>query len=341
MEITTEELDGYLKIIFTGSKLVSVNNVDLLLKHPDNFIKMRADLVRKNSYDKAIGEGLLPFKELEKIIDERNIITKEEKEELTKLESKLEGQKAILKKTEKSKVNIGKIQGIIDGLENRMREIKYKKLSRMMISADIKAEEEKNLFLCLNCVYDVLSNKLYWEDYRAYNLDVNYKFKREILDTFIDFYRGITTKVVRYIARNNLWRVRYITSVKTSESLFGVPTSEYTDDMLNLVFWSNYYQSIYEMMPEDRPNDQIIDDDEALDAFMSAYHDEKEKESLARKGKKQSGGKGRMTAFNKEEVIVTKSNELYEDLKYDKPKEAQRVKDRNTINNRKKRRRRR
>lgn len=341
MEITTEELDGYLKTIFTGSTLVNIKGVDLVFKHPDNFTKMRSDLVRKNSYEKAIDQGLLPFKELEKIIDERNIITKEERNELDKLQAKLEGQKAILKKTEKSQVNIDKIKNIISGIENRIREIKYKKLSKMMISADIKAEEEKNLFLCINCVYNALSNNLYWEDYNSYNLDVDYKFKRNVLDSFIDFYRGIDTKTIRYIARHNLWRVRYITSVKTSESLFGIPTSDYTDDMLNLVFWSNYYQGIYEMMPEDRPTDKIIEDDDALDAFMKAYHDEKEKESLARKGRKQSGGKGKMSAFNKEEVIVTKSNELYQDLKYDKPREAQRVKDRPVVSNRKKRRRRR
>ena len=341
MEITTEELDGYLKIIFTGSKFVEVRGVDLILKHPDNKTKMKSDLVRKKSYEKAISEGLLPFKELEKIIDERNIITKEEKEELKKLESKLEGQKAILKKTEKSQVNIEKINRIIEGIESRIREIKYKKLSKMMISADIKAEEEKNLFLCLNCVFDYLTEEPYWVDYNTYSLDSNYKFKRDVLESFVDFYRGISTSIIRYIARNNLWRVRYVTSIKTSESLFGISTSEYTDDMLNLVFWSNYYQSIYEMMPEDRPNDKIIEDDDALDAFMSSYHDEKEKEMLARKGNKHAKGKGRMSAFNKEEVIVTKANELYQDMKYDKPREAQRVKDRPTVSNRKKRRRRR
>jgi hypothetical protein len=74
---------------------------------------------------------------------------------------------------------------------------------------------------------------------------------------------------------------------------------------------------------------------------MQTYNDEKQKEYLARKGNKNAHGKGRMSAFNREEVIVTKANELYQDLKYDKPKEAQRVKDRPTVSTKKNRRRRR
>jgi hypothetical protein len=80
------------------------------------------------------------------------------------------------------------------------------------------------------------------------------------------------------------------------------------------------------MMPEDRPSDLIVEDDDALDAYMKSYYDEKTKEDAARKSK--ASNTGRLSAFDNEEVIVTRSNELYEDIKYDKPREAQRIKDR-------------
>ena len=41
-----------------------------------------------------------------------------------------------------------------------------------------------------------------------------------------------------------------------------------------------------------------------------------------------------MSAFDAEEVIVTQSNELYEEIEYDKPREAQRVKNRTDIKKR-------
>ena len=134
------------------------------------------------------------------------------------------------------------------------------------------------------------------------------------------------------MARSNLWRIRYITSQKTSDPLFGRPTAEYTADMLNLAFWTNYYNNIYDMMPEDRPPDSIIEDDEALDAYMNSYYEDRSKENAARRSKRTTGGK--LSAFDKEEVIVTQSNPLYEDIKYDKPREAQRIKDKASIKKR-------
>jgi hypothetical protein len=123
--------------------------------------------------------------------------------------------------------------------------------------------------------------------------------------------------------------------MKVSEPLFGVPASQYTSDMLNLMYWSNYYQNIYDMMPEDRPPDSIIDDDDAIDSYMNAYYEEKNREDAARQSKDRTQGK--LSAFDKEEVIVTQANELYEDIEYDTPREAQRIKDRSEVRKRTKR----
>jgi len=87
------------------------------------------------------------------------------------------------------------------------------------------------------------------------------------------------------------------------------------------------------MLPEDRPPDFIIDDDEALDAFMEDYYKEYEKETAARRDKKRLGN-SKLSAFDQEEVIVTRAHELYEDIEYDKPREAQVIKDRNIIRKR-------
>jgi hypothetical protein len=69
-----------------------------------------------------------------------------------------------------------------------------------------------------------------------------------------------------------------------------------------------------------------VEDDNALDAYLKAYYEERNREDAARRSKKTSPGK--LSAFDREEVIITRSNELYEDIEYNTPKEAQRIKDR-------------
>ena len=153
--------------------------------------------------------------------------------------------------------------------------------------------------------------------------------RNSILLTFLQFRSGIETDAIRFIARHSLWRIRYVTSQKVSDELFGVLTSQYTNDMLNLAYWSNFYQNIYEMMPKDRPPDLIIEDDDALDAYMKSYYEERNREDASERHKHQTQSRrGQLSAFNKEEVIVTQSSELYEDIEYTKPREAQRIKDR-------------
>ena len=62
-----------------------------------------------------------------------------------------------------------------------------------------------------------------------------------------------------------------ITAVKTSDPLFGIPISDYSVDQLMVLYWSHYYQSIYEMLPDDRPEETIIEDDAALDADSDLF----------------------------------------------------------------------
>ena len=147
----------------------------------------------------------------------------------------------------------------------------------------------------------------------------------DVLASFSDFVSGLPTSLIRYMARSNLWRIRYVTSVKTGADLFGRPISEYSADMINLLYWSHYYQGIYDMMPEDQPGDDIIDDDDALDSYMDNYYKEMKNERAARAGRRPTN----LNAFDQgDEVIVTPAHELHKDFEYDKPREAQRIKDR-------------
>jgi hypothetical protein len=325
-ELTYEEIERNLNCVFTGQKIVVVDGISLLFKQPDNDIKMQAFSVYEGAFSRAKDEGMLSLEDLSALIKEREIFTEEDESNIKDLKSKLEAQEILLAKTTRVKARQDRIKGIIGDLKKQIRDIEYKRYSKLIMSAETKAEEERSLFLCWACTYDFNSKELFWKNYEDILNEVRLEFRGNVVSEFLNFSNGIDNKIIRYIARSNIWRIRYINSVKTSESLFGVPTSDYTNDMLNLSYWSNYYQNVYDMMPEDRPSDIIIEDDDALDAYMKNYYEERNREEAARRSKKTSGGK--MSAFDQEEVIVTKAHELYEDIEYDEPREAKAIKER-------------
>lgn len=332
MDLTHEEIEKYVEQIGSGTKIVDIDDKIIIFKHSDLSIWMKARMIYEREYKDSLSEGLLSVKEMKKIIDDRQMITTEERKELSSLESKLEAQKILLGKTTRVKANQDRIKDVIHGLEDKIRLIRYKEQSKLTMTAETKAEEAKLLYLCWASSYDLDTGDKYWSNHEDFLKETRLVFRQKVVSEFILFYSGINSSYIRSIAKSNIWRIRYITSLKSSEPLFGVPTSKYTNDMLNLAYWSHFYQNIYEMMPEDQPSDDIIADDEALDAYLADYHKERQQDVAARKSKKKNTGK--LSAFDKEEVIVTQSNELYEDIDYTKPREAQAIKDKNLVRKR-------
>ena len=326
MDFTSEEVERYLNKIFTGTELFNLNNRLFIFTQPDNKTRARADLIYDKALKRATDLGMLSMFDLEALIRERNIFTQEDQDKISQLLIQREAQEVILSKTTKIKANQERIKGIIAGINDKIGELEYKRTSKLIMSADSKAEEERALYLCWECVTDEDGNKC-WNTFEGMLKEKDLEFRDSILIKFLKFRSGIETKKIRYLARHSLWRIRYVTSQKVSDPLFGVPTSQYTNDMLNLAYWSNFYQNIYEMMPRDRPPDSLIEDDDALDAYMKAYYEERSREEATERDKNRLGNRGKLSAFNKQEVIVTKSHEMYEDIDYTKPREAQMIKD--------------
>jgi hypothetical protein len=330
MELIHEEIEQYIEQISAGIKIVEVDDDTVLLKYPDSHMKLQARRVYDIEYARSLEEGLISTDDMKTLLEDRKVITDAERKELSSLKSKLEGQKILLGRTTKVRANQDRIKAVIYDLEMRIREIESKEKSKFSMTADTKAEEARILFLCWTCCYDFFTEQLQWTSYDEFLEESNFIFRQKVVSEFILFYSGLPHPTIRSIARSNLWRIRYVTSVKTSDPLFNRATSDYTSDMLNLAYWSHFYQNIYEMMPEDQPPEDIIVDDEALDAYLADYYEEKKRDSLTRRDRKRNRG-SRISALNSDEVLVTRTNELYEDIKFDDPKEARSIKDRSDI----------
>jgi len=324
MSLTGEEVERYLYRIFGGKYKTYIDDKLIGFRQPDLDIQLDSNIVYDKTLKDALANGMLSLKDLEKLILEKGLFTEEDEAQLNRLKDQLEAQEVLLSKVIRVKGKPERVKGIIAKLEKEILELRHKKSSMLLLSAENKAADDKVLYICSKCSYYDDGN-LIWNAYEDVLSETNLMFKNEVLLTFLRFYNGISNEIIRYISRSSLWRIRYVSACKTGDSLFSVPTSDYTNDQLNLVYWSNFYQNVYDMMPDDRPSDLVIEDDDALDSYMKSYYEERQREDASRR-QKQTHGK--LSAFDKEEVIITKSNDMYEDMKYDKPREAQRVKDR-------------
>ncbi len=92
------------------------------------------------------------------------------------------------------------------------------------------------------------------------------KNKFTLLDTLIIEYNKkiLTIEEIREIARCDVWRKYWCAN--ESETVFGRPAIDLTDEQLNLISWARVYDNIYQH--PHCPSEEIIEDDDALDGFL-------------------------------------------------------------------------
>lgn len=328
--LSYEKVEAYIQEISAGGRLVSVldsnnNTVDVYITHCVGTDIMRAGLEYDRAYNKAVSEGFLTIEDTRSLLRDKGVVDLSIGEKIKKLKLKLEAQEAYLVKLTRvpsrratTIKNINRMKQELEGLYlSRDKGLEY--------TAERVASEERYLFITWLTTKTADLHTRFWLTKEDFKAERDIILRRNIFLESIKMQGGTDVSILRYLAQHSLWRIRYLASVKTGESLFGRPIFNYTIDQLGLVYWSNYYQSIYDMMPEDRPPSYIIEDDNALDAYMKAYTEEKDREATAarEKGKK---GKGVSSAWEQGEVLVMRSNPVYEDVEYSDTIEAMRDK---------------
>ena len=325
IELSFDELETHIDEISTGTKVIEAENeggdpLVLVIQQPKSRDKLFASLIYKQTYEQAKKEGIKTHEEMRDILEQRGIINEEDELVIKVLRDKLEAQRVLLAKTTQVRANRDRIIKVIASLENELKEIIFKRERTFGLTAEAKSNEEKLAYWCRRYVYKS-EGELLWPTKEEYNDDKDHVLRMNIFTEYSRFVLGLTTEIIRYIARSNLWRIRYVTALKCGTDLFGMPAVNFSADQTNLLYWSHFYQGVYEMMPDDQPSEEIIEDDTALDAYMENYYKEMKQERLVKKSQKDG-----IDAMKNDQVIITPAHELHKDIDYDKPREAQRLK---------------
>ena len=320
IEWSLEQIKNTVEEILTGERVsyLEMSNKYVLFKYPTKYEFKLANLEETRVENQAKKDEFPTIEEMTKLMIARNIWKEEYDQEIKELSSKIEGIKKVrdnqnLTKTDKRREVLSES---IRKHETRIAELQLIREPFISKTLEHAVHRAKSSFLSWSCSYAAFTRDRIWKSFNEYTSDKDSLLKAEILTNFIDFIGGHTTEEIRYVARSNLWRINYIVASKANANLFGRSVSEFTIDQLNLTYWSSFYENINSMLPEDQPDQETIEDDDALDKWLEEYHHERTQERQEARHSKRFGAS---SAMKKDEVIVFKSHPDYEKIEYDNP----------------------
>lgn len=242
-----------------------------------------------NSYKECRSLGILAKKEIEEYIISNNLFTEQEEEALLNIEGgpaskyrkirTFEDESMERRFLESKMIEIMLGYRIIDlrnlNTEPDMqdipedsihRDISSKKSTYTKYSAEAIAEVNKNYKLVYYCCFDRNTDKRIWDSFEEFMNEKNRLAVIVILREVCSFFSGFHQTVLRKIARNVMWRTKWISATKTGSPIFPGNVGEWDMNKSMLCYWSNFYDSVY--AGHERPEEYVINDDEFLDNWL-------------------------------------------------------------------------
>lgn len=312
-DITDLEIHELIVELLSSERIEYINDGErdymLIFTTPTSSERLYADFVEKQTLEKVLLEGC--FSEVDPPQEMvNNFFSSEDEESLRELEIKIDGYKTLLQKRLKGTAYYKKDLNTLKELKLKRAELQSRKTEINQFSAEYYAREAKLFTLVCYSVLDLDRNRV-WASGEELIDSGNSSFPYQLLNRFLSFFWGPDTNVIRKIARSGEWRGIYSAAVKTGIDIFGKSVKDLSVAQTQLLSWSMYYQSIYEMSFDDRPPSEIIEDDERLDDYM----DRLSKKLLAeeRIGAKNNDllKRSKINAMDNDHVIVSASSSNY------------------------------
>jgi len=320
---TFDQLQKAISEISYGEKLVILespkddSSVYILFKYPDRQSIRHADIQVDKVTRRAKRVGILTETEMEELLRARGIWTDTDDEIMVEMQEKIKKWKAKAINSDLTKTSQGYALELVAKLEEDMLKHEAKKERAMANTVERLARQDKYDFLLWASAYDPYTENRVWdtyENYLTYCKTIDDKFRSHLVGEFLQFLIGHSTEEVRYIARNNIWRIDFLVAQAGGLMLFPTSPRDLTPDQKNLLWWTKYYQSIYDMLPDDQPEDHVIEDDVSLDAYMEELHKERSKERVSRRAENKYGPS---TAMKMKTALVMRSHPDYLRYEYD------------------------
>ena len=271
--------DDLINRIISGYQLIKYNKKIYKLAKPGTDLKIAANILYQEQYEENLFSNFVLKQDINNILISSGIIAKDFEEKLNITEKSLEKAKIDLFKNFYTPSQKNKAKNRISAISKALNQAYSEKHSFDFLILENYCENIKNEYIIANSLYVYDHQNLVFKNYP----NIDYVLFNEITQNISKNIISVTE--YKKLARSEEWRKIYSAG---DVNIFSGPTSEYTEEQKALISISKMYDKIYEH-PE-CPDQEIIEDDDALDGWM-LHHQQENKRRKIEKGVDKSLGK--------------------------------------------------
>jgi hypothetical protein len=264
----TKELEKITTEILSGIKALNWNSKIYFIRQPYYKEKIAATEIYNIKVAESLKEGLISEEELLEKLNEVNIWTENDEVELEEIIERIKTNKNLrvrmILPSQKEKINEQ-----INELTKKYYEKLYNKYHYYTISAEGYASSYKDYYLMTKCILNE-NHKNIWgniEDVLNYDDSDFILHTRDVLNKFVNW---SDFDAIRNIAKSSYFRGIWNISKKCGEIL-RPNVLDWSIGQTELIKMAFLYDSVYD--DYERPTDDIIEDDDALDDWLRERRD--------------------------------------------------------------------
>jgi len=221
------------------------------------------DFLRETVLQECKEEGILLEEELVNILAETGAWTEKDDANVKSLEKEVRRCQHGIRSAEFNATKRRLLEKKLSKTKEELSGLTEQRAALMALTAESRAEEFVRRYMIFMSATDKLGRQI-WETEEDFLATTDFELVDCLTLKYLENHI-MQEEDLRMVARSGMWRFRWSAS-KNGESLFGKPVAEWSELQSALVYWSQFYDFVFDS--PDRPSDNIIENDNALDAWV-------------------------------------------------------------------------
>lgn len=299
-------IEEYIMSILWGKHIISLcdNNRTLCFRSPTIAEKNHADFIYQSSLKLYKAAGILTNEQLLKVATNQNEWTEIDNNYYKNFDSLMDLANEQLVGASKSQQKRLKRQ--IKQAKKKRLDVVDRYYSITCNSVEQQAMEDKVKYYIQNLTENMDGTPI-WQTMEEFQDCMDHTFIAELVTHYFEVVQKfLSTKIIRQIARSSAWRIRWNIGKKNVYTLFGADIRDLNDNQLELLYWSQVYDNVFDSA--EPPSESIVEDDDKLDAWLK----EKHKEHTAKRVNRSMEKKGKRGFYDKSGEFHSMGKQVHE-----------------------------